>query len=566
MPKLQSSISNFRFILSPAKHHYLSALLLAVSAVSVSSNSLAQSATLEQTQACEALTQVRNLTITEAGVRDNDQSDSDYCYVRGIISPAIHFHAQLPLIGNWNGRFLQWGDGGKDGDLDFANHRVAEGYAVTNSNTGHDSGTEPGSAFGYNNRQAEIDFGYRAVHLTVMAGKTLVNSYYNRAPDYSYFEGCSTGGRQGLMEAQRYPNDFDGIVAGAPVNYYQAMNAAGTWNLQRMFKDNFAGNLAIDSNGDGQRDSVELVRILNDAVLQKCDVNDGIRDGVINNPLACDFDPSVDLSDRMCPSSSNGTACFNQAQIQTIADFYSGPYDSNGTIIYPGKTKGSELDWIGLFVPSASNGMAPGMLRGPAGDHVNYLFYENDPGVTIPNLNDPNYTPRRDGMNPEFHWIDFSVDDFSNGEAELMSSIMDATDPDLSSFLKSRGGKLIVYHGLSDALSVATATVNYFSDMVDTTFAGNFSDANDSTRLFLAPGMGHCGGGPGPNSWDKLTPLVDWVENGVAPETLTATHSTDGVVDNERPLCTFPQQARYSGPAGGENDSENWIAENFSCR
>jgi feruloyl esterase len=499
-------------------------------------------------------------------MRDNDQSDSAYCYVRGIISPAIHFHAQLPLPENFNGRFLQWGDGGKDGDLDFANHRVAEGYAVTNSNTGHDSGTEPGSAFGYNNRQAEIDFGYRAVHLTVMAGKTLVNNYYNRAPDYSYFEGCSTGGRQGLMEAQRYPNDFDGIVAGAPVNYYQAMNAAGTWNLQRMFKDNFAGNLAIDSNGDGQRDSVELVRILNDAVLQKCDANDGIRDGVLNNPLSCDFDPRVDLADHMCPSSGNGAVCFNDAQLQTIADFYSGPYDSNGTVIYPGRTKGSELDWIGLFVPSASNGMAPSMLRGPAGDHVNYLFYEEDPGVTIPNLNDPNYTPRRDGMNPEFHWLDFSVDDFTSGQAELMSSIMDATDPDLTSFLKSRDGKLIVYHGMGDALSVATATVNYFNDMVDTTFAGSFSDANDSSRLFLAPGMGHCGGGPGPNNWDKLAPLVDWVENGVAPESLTATHSTDGSVDNERLLCTFPQQARYTGPAGGENDSDNWVAENFSCQ
>ncbi|HAS49763.1 MAG TPA: hypothetical protein DCS33_10860 [Gammaproteobacteria bacterium] len=528
--------------------------------------SLAQQATANQIQACESLRQLRNLTITEAGMRDNDQSDSAYCYVRGIISPAIHFHAQLPLPENFNGRFLQWGDGGKDGDLDFANHRVADGYAVTNSNTGHDSGTEPGSAFGYNNRQAEIDFGYRAVHLTVMAGKTLVNNYYNRAPDYSYFEGCSTGGRQGLMEAQRYPNDFDGIVAGAPVNYYQAMNAAGTWNLQRMFKDNFAGNLAIDSNGDGQRDSVELVRILNDAVLQKCDANDGIRDGVLNNPLSCDFDPRVDLADHMCPSSGNGAVCFNDAQIQTIADFYSGPYDSNGTVIYPGRTKGSELDWIGLFVPSASNGMAPSMLRGPAGDHVNYLFYEEDPGVTIPNLNDPNYTPRRDGMNPEFHWLDFSVDDFTSGQAELMSSIMDATDPDLSSFLESRDGKLIIYHGMGDALSVATATVNYFNDMVDTTFAGSFSDANDSSRLFLAPGMGHCGGGPGPNNWDKLAPLVDWVENGVAPESLTATHSTDGSVDNERLLCTFPQQARYTGPTGGENDSDNWVAENFSCQ
>ncbi len=566
MTKIETSAFTYHSLLTGLKASYLSALCLVASVTALPSSSLAQAASLEQNLACEALQQVRNLTITEATVRANDQSSSPYCYVRGIISPAIHFHAQLPLIGNWNGRFLQWGDGGKDGDLDFANHRVAEGYAVTNSNTGHDSGTEPGSAFGYNNRQAEIDFGYRAVHLTVMAGKTLVNSYYNRAPDYSYFEGCSTGGRQGLMEAQRYPNDFDGIVAGAPVNYYQAMNAAGTWNLQRMFKDDFAGNLAIDTNGDGQRDSVELVQILNDAVLQKCDANDGIRDGVLNNPLACDFNPSSDLSDFMCPSSFNGGACFNQAQIQTITDFYSGPYDSNGTIIYPGKTKGSELDWIGLFVPSESNGMAPGMLRGPAGDHVNYLFYEQDPGVTIPNLNDPNYSARTGGMNPEFHWLDFSVDDFTNGDAELMSSIMDATDPDLSSFLKSRGGKLIVYHGLSDALSVATATVNYFNDMVDTTFGGSFNDANDSSRLFLAPGMGHCGGGLGPNSWDKLVPLVDWVENGVAPESLTATHSTEGNIDDERLLCTFPQQATFSGPAGTENNPENWIAANFSCQ
>lgn len=542
------------------------ALCLAAALLFNANNSVAQTASVQQTQACEALGAIRNLTITEASVKDNPQSDADYCYVRGIIAPAIHFHAQLPLPSNWNGRFLQWGDGGKDGDLDFADHRVAEGYAVTNSNTGHDSGTEPGSAFGYNNRQAEIDFGYRAVHLTVMAGKTLVNNYYNRAPDYSYFEGCSTGGRQGLMEAQRYPNDFDGIVAGAPVNFYQAMNAAGTWNLQRMFKDNFAGNLAIDSNGDGQRDSTELVSILNDAVLQKCDANDGIRDGVLNDPLSCDFDPRSDLSDHMCPTASSTGVCFSNAQIQTIADFYSGPYDSNGTVIYPGKTKGSELDWIGLFVPSAANGMNPGMLRGPAGDHINYLFYEEDPGVTIPNLNDPNYIPRRSGQNPEYHWLNFSVDDFTAGEAELMSSIMDATDPDLSSFLKARGGKLIVYHGLNDALSVATATIDYFNDMVDTTFDGSFGEANDSTRLFLAPGMGHCGGGPGPNSWDKLAPLVDWVENGVAPETLTATRSESGTVVDERPLCTFPRQARYTGPAGGEDEPENWVAENFSCR
>ncbi|MEZ5526708.1 MAG: tannase/feruloyl esterase family alpha/beta hydrolase [Gammaproteobacteria bacterium] len=231
--------------------------------------SLAQAQFAADIQACEALVYTPNLTILSTDLRPASASTPAYCYVRGLIGPATQYHAQLPLPSQWNGRFLQWGDGGKDGDLDFADHRVAEGYAVANSNMGHDSGVEPGSQFGFNNRQAEIDFGYRSVHLTVMAGKALVERYYRKAPDYSYFEGCSTGGRQGLMEAQRFPEDFDGIVAGAPVNYYQAMNAAGVWWLQRLFQDNFAGNLAVDTDGDGSFDSTKLLETLNDRVLAK---------------------------------------------------------------------------------------------------------------------------------------------------------------------------------------------------------------------------------------------------------------------------------------------------------
>ena len=199
---------------------------------------------------CEALLHLRNLTLTYAGLSET-AGGAAYCYVKGILPPAIHFHVQLPLPRDWNGRFLKWGDGGKDGDLDFADHRVAEGYAVANSNTGHDDGAEPGSSFAYDNRQAEIDFGYRAVHLTVAAAKTVVRNYYGDEPAYSYFEGCSTGGRQGLMEAQRYPTDFDGIVAGAPANHYQEMNAVRVWLLQRMFRDDFAGALATDTDATG---------------------------------------------------------------------------------------------------------------------------------------------------------------------------------------------------------------------------------------------------------------------------------------------------------------------------
>ncbi len=516
-------------------------------------------------QACEALQFTPDLTVLSATLRPAQGSTPAYCYVRGLIAPSTQYQVQLPLSPDWNGRFLQWGDGGKDGDLDFADHRLAEGYAVANSNTGHDSATEPGSQFGFNNRQAEIDFGYRSVHLTVMAGKALVERFYRKAPDYSYFEGCSTGGRQGLMEAQRFPADFDGIVAGAPVNYYQAMNAAGVWWLQRLFKDNFAGNLAVDTTGDGQFDSVKLLGTLNDRVLSKCDANDGVRDGILGNPLACEFTPRSDLADLMCPAGQSSDSCFTPAQVQVIEDFYTGPYDSTGKVLYPGKALGSEREWISLYIPHAGNRNAPTMLVGPAGDHVNYLFYEEDPGVVIPDMTRPTYVPGRHAVLPEFSWLEFDINDLAQGEAALMQTLMDATDPDLTRFLKEQGGKLLIYHGWSDSLSSAKATVQYFNDMTRTTF-GSVAAAMDSTRFFLAPGMGHCAGGPGPNTWDKLPALVDWVEQGRAPDALVATHSRNGQVDNERLLCPYPQEAVYTGPAGGADDPANWKAENFACR
>ncbi len=522
--------------------------------------------TATDAQSCDALRDMRNLTIIRAGIRENSSDGSSYCYVRGIISPAIHFHAQLPLPQNWNGRYLMWGDGGKDGDLDYADHRVAEGYAVTNSNLGHDNGVEPGASFGFNNRQAEIDFGYRAVHLTVQAGKLLVNTYYDQGPAYSYFEGCSQGGRQGFMSAQRFPNDFDGIVAGAPAFNYQGLNAAGTWNLQRMFRNNLAGNLAVDSNGDGSYDSLNLIDVLHERVLQKCDASDGLRDGLVSDPLNCNFNPDNDLSDLMCPSGSASDSCFTPAQLQTINDFYNGPRDDAGRQVYPGKMFGSEPRWPGYYVPSARNNMGPSKLMGVAGDHMNYLFYDQDPGVTVPDVRDIHYQARTDGVIPEFHWFDWNINDFFSGKGDVMKAITDANDSDLTQFLVDADGKMIIYHGLVDTLIVATDTINYYNDMVDTTFAGNMAAAQDKARLYLAPGMGHCRGGPGPDSWDKLAPLVDWVENGNAPESIIATHSTDGVVDNERPLCTYPEQASYVGPADGAGNPENWVAENFVCR
>jgi len=515
--------------------------------------------------ACEALLDLRSLTLTSARLVESDTTGVTYCYVKGILSSAIGFHTQLPLPDQWNGRYLTWGDGGKDGDLDFADARVAEGYAVANSNTGHDNGVEPGSSFGWHNRQAEIDFGYRAVHLTTAAGKVLTRAYYGMDPEYSYFEGCSTGGRQGLMEAQRYPDDFDGIVAGAPVNYYQALNASRMWLLQQVYANDLEASLTVDTTGDGQPDSDRKLVMLAEQVMAACDGADGVIDSVINDPTRCDFTPARDLAGMMCLDDVNRDNCFTRAQLALIETLYSGTRDSTGTLVYQGKPFGSERGWRARLFPHPSNNFTPGNF-GIAGDHLNYIFYEDDPGVTIPDLTDVSIQPNRERNPPEWSWQEFDIDDMTNGKADLLMSIMDASDPDLTRFLMRNNGKLLLYHGWNDVMTVAPATIDYYDQVVETTFDGDIDAAKERARLFLAPGMGHCRGDVGPDSWDRLAPLVEWVEHGRAPDAIIASHSTNGSVDNERPLCPYPDLAVYTGPLGGENNSENWVADNFSCR
>lgn len=243
--------------------------------------------------ACRALLDIGALTITLAEFRSLGTSQQQYCHVRGTIAPGIRFHVELPLPSRWNGRFLAFGDGGKDG-LIFSNNpyvqqRALQGYAVVNSNSGHDAAVEPGSSFGFNNRQAEVDYGYRAVHVSTLAAKWIARTYYRRPAAKSYFEGCSAGGRQGLMEAQRFPNDFDGIVAGAPANYFQAQHVNRVWMLQKVFARRFADDLAFDSHGDGVPEDTSKLSILTREVLAKCDSQDGIADGVIDDPTACGF-------------------------------------------------------------------------------------------------------------------------------------------------------------------------------------------------------------------------------------------------------------------------------------
>ena len=514
---------------------------------------------------CEALLHVRNLTLTYAGLAET-AGGAAYCYVKGILPPAIHFHVQLPLPRDWNGRFLKWGDGGKDGDLDFADHRVAEGYAVANSNTGHDNGAEPGSSFAYDNRQAEIDFGYRAVHLTAAAAKTVVRSYYGDEPAYSYFEGCSTGGRQGLMEAQRYPTDFDGIVAGAPANHYQEMNAVRVWLLQRMFRQDFAGALATDTDGDGRFDSVRKLDLLADAVLAACDRNDGVADGVIDDPLACGFDADRDLGPHRCPAGEDGETCFTAAQIRTIRDFHAGPRDRHGQPIYAGKPFGSERQWAGLFIPYTGNRFAPGAVR-LGGDHLNYLFYDDDPGVPPADLLDTSAAPDRTATPPEWAWWEFDIDDVTDGKGDVMRADHRRRRPRP--------------HALPAAAGREAPPVPRLGGRPRGTATDRGLLPRRGRRHVR---RGRCGGpragapvhGPRDEPLPRrrgtrhMGPAAPAGRLGGArrPARLRSSPRTPPTasVDNERPICAFPERAVYTGPAGGADDPANWVADNFTCR
>ncbi len=541
----------------------LAATLLAIAGGLRPSLAQGLATTATDEAACRSLLDIRNLNVSVAEIRL--AGSTPHCYVRGTISPAIRYHVQLPLPGAWNGRFVQRGDGGKDGDLDFFDDRVEQGYVVANSNTGHDNGSEPRASFAFNNRQAEVDFGYRAVHLLATTAKTVSRAYYGEPPRFSYFEGCSQGGRQALMEAQRFPQDFDGIVAGAPVNQYQAINATHAWIVQRLFERDFANNLAFDSNADDVPDSLTKLDLVGQAVMDACDDVDGIRDGVIDDPLACDFDPEADLASLRCEGDVDADDCLTSGQVSMVEDIYAGAHDSTGTLVFKGQALGSEPGWRTELIPHAANHLQPNRMR-TFGDHMNYLFYDVDPGVPPARLTDTSYTPNTNVVPPEFAWWEFDIDDFTAGKADVMRAITDSTDPDLTRFLKDKNGKLLLYHGWADATAHPEPTFDYYGSVVEATFDGDISAAREAARLFMAPGMGHCDGGPGPNTWDRLQPLVEWVEQGRAPDFLVATHLTDGVVDNERKICPEPERAVYTGPAGGSADRANWVAENFSCR
>jgi Tannase and feruloyl esterase len=520
----------------------------------------------DEIKACRDLRLLPDLTIIYADVSERHMGVPAHCYVRGLISGSITWHAQLPARSQWTGRLVHLGDGGSDGELDYkpdpyTRSWVAEGDAVVNSNSGHDSGTGPNWA--YENRQAEIDFGYRAVHLTVNAGKTLVAAYYGRAADRSYHVGCSNGGRQGLVAAQRFPQDFDGIVAGAPSiyrveNFYHHLKL-----MQELFADGLAANLAVDTDGDGLPDSLAKIDRLHEAVISQCDAHDGVVDGVIDYPRACDFDVDGFLQQNRCTEHASDNTCFTDAQADFVRHLYAGSKDAQGRLIYGGLQPGSEATWY-RYTATADNRLVPYVLQSLL--RTFQTVFDTDPGVVAADSAGIRQTADRAASTHEWAWRSQDPEIVLSETGELQS-IMDARDPDLRDYLVGHGGKLLIYQGWNEPFHSADRLIDYYNQLLRTTFAGTDAGADgaSSVRLFMLPGVQHCILGSGPDRWNSYQVVKDWVEKGQVPERIVVQHQTWDVVDNERPVCAYPERTVYVGPEGGINDRANWVAANFRC-
>jgi feruloyl esterase len=483
---------------------------------------LADNPQLKPKLACAALVSqtgydvsIVSATVVPAAVAPPATDIPEYCRVVGLIQPEIRFEVNLPA--SWNGRLYMFGNGGYAGEaIDgpqrqaTARRAIARGFATAQTNTGHDGTAEPLGTFA-SSPQKVVDYAFRAVHVTTVTAKSLLQAYYGGLARRAYFDGCSTGGRQGLISAQRFPDDFDGIAVGAPV-----LNFSGTMiGYAKDQKALAAAPLSADA-----------IKTVADAVTAKCDAIDGVKDGVIDDPRRCAFTPSADIP--KCGGDAPAAGCLTAAQIHTVETIYS-PVQKGGTTFFPGWPVGAEAGWTPWFTS-------------PNGHGIQWNFGE----TYLKNIafGRPNAT---------YDWLTFDV----NADLEKIQaarSLVDATDPDLTRF-KAHGGKIVSYVGWADPALNPLMTVGYYESVMNRMGPSTA----DFYRMFMVPGMGHCGGGIGTSTFDAFTPLVQWVEKGIAPATIPASNARDARPTRTRPLCPYPQVALYKG-SGSTDDSGN-----FSC-
>jgi feruloyl esterase len=446
-----------------------------------------------------------------------------HCRVGAVLTPSSDSHIEIEIwmpAENWNGKFEAVGNGGWAGVITYGSgapqamaiprnmaFALSEGYATASTDTGHvNDGTQAKFAAGHPEKL--IDFGYRAVHEMTVTSKAVIAAFYGNGPRLSYWNGCSTGGRQALIEAQRFPEDFDGIVAGAPANFMTHLSAGHLAAAQATHQGE-PGNMPIDK-----------LRLLHDAVVRACDALDGVHDGRLQDPMRCTFDVK-----QLACKRADVSACLTPAQVEAAQKMYEGAKSRTGEQVYPGMAFGSELGW----------------------DPVNGL--QSLP-ISLSYFKDVLF------QDSGWDYRGFNVDtDIAKADA-AHATLLNATDPNLRPFF-ARGGKLIQYHGWNDQQISPFNSVNYYKSV-----EGKLGrdEVRKSYRLFMAPGMMHCGGGDGPNQFNPTSALERWREQNIAPKEILASHVTNGVVDTTRPLCAYPEIAVHSG-RGSTKD-----AANFSCK
>jgi hypothetical protein len=461
-----------------------------------------------------------------------------FCRVTAELKPAkdsdIKIEVWLPVAG-WNGKYQGVGNGGFAGAVTYQGlaGAVKAGYATASTDTGHAAGgTSAGWALGHPDRI--VDFGYRAIHEMTVKAKALIKAFYGDDPKHNYFASCSNGGRQALMEAQRYPDDYDGIIAGAPANFWTHLLTAGAWDLQALQGD------------DASYIPAAKIPAISAGVIKACDAQDGVTDGLVSDPQSCHFDPAT----IQCQD-ADSNSCLTAPQVAALKKLYAGPKTSKGDKIFPGRVPGGEEGqggwplWITGAAPSTS---------------LMYQFTTN-------------FFPNMVFDDPAWSFKTFNFDSGVKLADDKQAANLNSNDANMKAFEK-RGGKLIIYHGWSDAAISAFNTVDYYNRVVA---AMGPRDAASFLRVFMVPGMQHCGGGPGPNSFGQLglgtglpdpqhsiyAALEQWVEKGVAPERIVATKYVSDTnaaqgVKMTRPLCPFPQVAKYKG-AGDTNDEANFV-------
>jgi len=442
-----------------------------------------------------------------------------YCLVKVLVPPAINIWVGLPTGGTWNGRLQSEGGGGYAGSVGIPTGSIAAGYVGVQTDTGHVGGSGTFGMLtpvpnGAPDVQLQTDFAYRSEHEMAVIGKQLAQAFYGEVPRYSYWNGCSTGGRQGMRIAQQFPGDYNGIVAGAPAFHWDRFQAYQIWPQVAM---------RLDAGGPiaGAKQTLAT-----NAAVAACDAIDGVVDSMIGDPRQCTYNPVNDAAITRASCTSTDNTCLTPGEASAINKIWVGARNASGKPLWPGVERGAALNGLGGATPFAIAVAQP-----------RYWVY----------------------FDPTWDWTTLT---YSNYEAffkqsmQMVNPMMASETPDLSAFRNS-GGKILMWQGWADQLIMPQGSIMYY-DAVTNFMGGGYAQTQQFFRHFLAPAVGHCSGGNGPQPQNLLQSVVDWVEQGIAPDRITASRTLSGGALQTRPLCPYPAVAKYTG-SGSTDDAANFV-------